>query len=50
MNTPEPCDTCKHLYYDPLYEDDPDCLIECKLGNEMGNKDCPDYLNWKETD
>jgi len=50
MNTPKPCDTCRNLYFNCLYKDIETYMAECKLGNEMGNKGCPDYLNWKETD
>jgi hypothetical protein len=42
MNTPKPCDTCKYLYYDPQYEDDPAYIVECKLMMhlKMGNEKC----------
>lgn len=38
MNTPEPCDKCKNLYYDPLLKDNPLHVAICKLGLEMVNK------------
>jgi hypothetical protein len=31
MNTPKPCDTCKHLYVNVLHEDDPTYGAECWL-------------------
>ena len=43
MNTPEPCDTCKHLYWDCRCEDDPAYTAECKLELELGNLDCVKY-------
>lgn len=43
MNTPKPCDTCKHLYWDVLREEDPTDSGECKRGLWMGNLKCPEY-------
>jgi len=48
MNTPKPCDICKHLYYDALSKDDPFYMAECKLNMTMGNIDCKHYLNYEE--
>ena len=46
MNTPRPCDDCEYLYYDCMCKDDPDCLVECKLGLELGDDQCPAYEKW----
>lgn len=43
MNTPEPCDTCKNLYYDCLYKDDESYSAECKEQHIMGVSDCKWY-------
>lgn len=48
MNTPEPCDTCNHLYYNCMTEDDPTDSAECKLNKEMGIDGCPFYQRWVE--
>jgi hypothetical protein len=48
MNTPKPCDTCRHLYWDVFSEEDPSYLAECTLDKEMGNLDCRNYNPWKE--
>jgi hypothetical protein len=42
MNTPHPCDTCKHLYWDVLREDDPSYSCECKIKMhlKMGDEKC----------
>ena len=42
-NTPEPCDTCKRLYADALYKNDPSYDAECKLGLLKGKMDCTKY-------
>ena len=46
MNTPRPCDDCENLYYDCMCKDDPDCFVECKLGLDLGDVDCPAYKKW----
>jgi hypothetical protein len=46
MNTPSPCNTCVHLYYDALQKDNPDYTAECKLMLELGNLDCKEYKHW----
>ena len=45
MNTPKPCDTCYHMYYDVMTEDDPGSESECihDPPAEMGNMMCPYY-------
>lgn len=43
MNTPKPCDTCVHLYYNALYKDCDWYESECKLDKQMGNGDCENY-------
>lgn len=47
MNTPKPCDECKHLYYDAMSKDTPDGYIDCKKGDEIGTKDCEDFAHYK---
>lgn len=55
MNTPSPCNKCKHLYVDAMYEDEPDYKPECKatLDNTdeekplFGDDNCPSYENWE---
>jgi len=42
MNTPKPCDTCIHLYYDALSKNDPSYTAECKKGHDLEKK-CSDY-------
>ena len=46
MNTPEPCDKCKHLYWDCMREDDPSYEAECKKNLKMGNKKCKGYKKY----
>lgn len=41
MNTPPPCDRCRHLYADCLSEDDPDYEAECFVGGVIGDVNCP---------
>lgn len=48
MNTPEPCDTCKHCQYDVMHEDDPFSVAWCEYDLQMGNLDYSIYKNWKE--
>jgi hypothetical protein len=43
MNTPSPCNKCDHLYWDPMYEEDPIYEAECKKGLPMGDKNCPGF-------
>ena len=47
MNTPEPCDKCKHLYYDALQKDNPVYLVECKIGRNLGDMECEFFVHWK---
>jgi hypothetical protein len=47
MNTPEPCDKCKHLYYNALCKDDPFYEAECKFELEMGNSKCLKFLHYR---
>jgi len=42
-NTPEPCCCCRHLYYDALGKDNPNCYIDCFCGKEIGNVECDGY-------
>ena len=49
-NTPKPCDSCKHLYYDCMQKDNPAYDAECKYNCEMGNKDCESYTKWIDKD
>ena len=49
MNTPEPCDKCVNLYYDPIQKDDPLYTAECKLKLPLGVMECKKYVYWKET-
>ena len=46
MNTPEPCVTCEHLYYDATRKDDPRECPECKLGLSLGRENCQSYERW----
>lgn len=48
MNTPSPCDTCKHLYYNVLCEDDPSYMAECKKDLLMGDEKCKEYKYWED--
>ena len=48
MNTPEPCDTCIHLYADCTQDDNPAYAAECKLDLPMGKADCPRHENYKK--
>ena len=43
MNTPSPCDTCKHLLYDCITEDDPASSAWCAVDAPMGKVECPLY-------
>jgi len=47
MNTPKPCDSCLHLYYDALQKDNPSYKAECKKGMKM-KPGCKEYkhYNW----
>ena len=47
MNTPKPCDTCVHLYYDAFSKDDPSYMAECKKGHDL-EKNCLDYKYYKK--
>jgi len=47
MNTPEPCDSCKHLYANAMEKENPAYMAECKKGYEMGVKTCLGYRHWK---
>jgi len=49
MNTPEPCDTCIHLYADCTQDDNPAYAAECKLDLPMGVMDCPRHATGKKT-
>jgi hypothetical protein len=49
MNTPKPCDTCTHLYYDALAKDDPGYTAECKLLLDLGHCDCPFYCHYNDS-
>jgi hypothetical protein len=46
MNTPKPCDTCKHLYWDCMCEDQEDYVAECKLDHYRDLHLCPDYEHY----
>ena len=46
MNTPEPCDSCHHLYFDCMTEDDPRDIAMCKVHMTTGIKSCPKYVHW----
>ena len=47
MNTPEPCDKCKYLYYNVLFMNNPaDASQECKLEHELGNPLCKHFCHW----
>lgn len=48
MNTPKPCDVCKKLYTNVMFEDDPSYLSECKEGRELGNMNCVGFIHWNE--
>jgi len=47
MNTPDPCNSCKHCYYDALQKDCPDYDAECwkEVADKQhwGDKNCPYY-------
>ena len=43
MNTPKPCDTCTHCYWNILYEECEDDSAECLLNMKMGNPACEHY-------
>lgn len=43
MNTPKPCDTCIHLCWDVLREEDPTDSGECKKDLPLGDLNCPEY-------
>lgn len=43
MNTPKPCDTCKHLYWDVMTEEDPSSSAECWKDLLMGDLECKEY-------
>lgn len=46
-NTPEPCNTCKHLYYDCMQKDDPNGEVGCNKDHEYPPKGtCFEYLEW----
>jgi hypothetical protein len=45
MNTPPPCNTCIHLYYDCVYKDNPNYEVNCQLKLPMGQK-CKKYKVW----
>lgn len=47
-NTPSPCDICKNLYTNCLYEDDETYTSECKKKLEMGNKNCKLFKHYNE--
>jgi len=50
MNTPKPCDTCTHLYYDAMQKLNPNYMAECKEELEMGKKDCLKHTEWRSKD
>ena len=46
MNTPKPCDSCEHLYFNAMFKDDPTDRAECLLFPDdewWGNPNCPKY-------
>ena len=44
MNTPKPCDSCKHCEWNVLHEDYPDVSAWCELEGEIwGNPNCLKY-------
>lgn len=45
MNTPNPYDKCKHLYYDAIMPDGD--YIEYIKELEIGNEKCPGFESWK---
>jgi len=47
MNTPEPCDVCKNLYFDAMNKNNPSYVAECKKGLEMGNKKCESFEHYR---
>lgn len=47
MNSPSPCNKCRFLYYDCMYEDDPTYEAECHFEYEMGNPDCQKFKQWE---
>lgn len=48
MNTPKPCDVCKKLYTNVMFEDDASYLSECKEGRELGDMNCVGFIHWIE--
>ena len=48
MNTPSPCDRCKHLYVDTFAQDDPSYSAECWKDLPLGNLNCPLFEDWKQ--
>lgn len=47
MNTPKPCDECRHLYCDAMREEDPSYMAECSLGLIMGRENCSQFEKTK---
>lgn len=48
MNTPKPCDTCKFLYYDCLFEDDSNYDSECTKGLSPKDEKCKGHVHYDE--
>lgn len=47
MNTPNPCDKCINLYYDPMCKDDPSYMAECKFNLILGNIKCKKFEHYR---
>lgn len=42
-NTPKPCDSCHHLYYDAMNKDDPESGFGCWINLRIGDLGCKGF-------